>query len=93
MIAQHGTASHLEQVVRKYRNVKCTNEDKAECEQELDRELEEEKEEDVSAETLLTVDVLQQRDVATHDQIMDLYQLTWQYYAAISAAICDTIRK
>jgi hypothetical protein len=39
MIAQHGTASHLEQVVRKYRNVKCTNEDKAEREQELDREL------------------------------------------------------
>jgi hypothetical protein len=76
MIAQHGIASHLKQVVRKYRNVKCSNEDKAECEQELDRELEKEKEEDISAETLLAVDVLQQRGVATHDQIMDLYQLT-----------------
>jgi hypothetical protein len=39
MIAQYGTASHLEQVVRKYRNVKCANEDKAEREQEQDREL------------------------------------------------------
>jgi hypothetical protein len=57
MIAQHGTASHPEQVVAV-------------------SELEEEKEEDVSAETLLAVDVLQQRGVATHDQIMDLYQLT-----------------
>jgi hypothetical protein len=57
MIAQHGTASHPEQVVAV-------------------SELEEEKEEDVSAETLLAVDVLQQRGVATHDQIMDLCQLT-----------------
>jgi hypothetical protein len=32
--------------------------------------------EDVSAETLLAVDVLQQRGVATHDQIMELCQLT-----------------
>ena len=39
MIAQYGTASHLEQVVRKYRKVTCDNEDKAEREQEQDREL------------------------------------------------------
>jgi hypothetical protein len=32
MIAQHGTASHVEQVVRKYRNVCCANEDRAELE-------------------------------------------------------------
>jgi hypothetical protein len=32
MIAQYGTASHVEQVVRKYRNVGCANDDRAELE-------------------------------------------------------------
>ncbi len=39
MIAQHGTATHVEQVVRKYRNVNCANEDRAELEQAEDRKL------------------------------------------------------
>jgi hypothetical protein len=38
LIAQHGTASHVEQVVRKYRSVQSANEDKAELEQEQKRE-------------------------------------------------------
>jgi hypothetical protein len=38
MIAQHGTASHVEQVVRKYRNVCSANEDRAELEQEDKRQ-------------------------------------------------------
>ena len=33
MIAQHGTASHVEQVVRKYRNVRRANEERAELEE------------------------------------------------------------
>ena len=39
LIARHGTATHVEQVVRKYRNLKNADEDKAEIEQERDREL------------------------------------------------------
>jgi hypothetical protein len=39
MIARHGTASHVEQVVRKYRSVKSADEHKAEIEQEQNREL------------------------------------------------------
>jgi hypothetical protein len=38
MIAQHGTASHVEQVVRKYRSVCCANEDRAELEVEEKRQ-------------------------------------------------------
>ena len=39
LIARHGTASHVEQVVRKYRSVKSVDEDDAEIEQHQDREL------------------------------------------------------
>ncbi len=39
LIARHGTASHVEQVIRKYRSVTSANEDKAEIEQEQTREL------------------------------------------------------
>jgi len=39
LIARHGTATHVEQVVRKYRNVNRVNEDKEEIEQEQNREL------------------------------------------------------
>ncbi len=39
LIARHGTASHVEQVVRKYRSIKSTDEDKEEIEQEQNREL------------------------------------------------------
>ena len=38
-IAQHGTASHVEKVVAKYRNVTCADEDKPEIDQERDRKL------------------------------------------------------
>jgi hypothetical protein len=39
LIAQHGTASHVEQVVRKYRSENRADEDKTEIEQQQDREL------------------------------------------------------
>ena len=39
LIARHGTATHVEQVVRKYRSVQSANEDKVEIEQQQDREL------------------------------------------------------
>jgi hypothetical protein len=39
MIAQHGTASHVEKVVAKYKNVSCADEDKTEKEQEDARSL------------------------------------------------------
>ncbi len=38
-IAQHGTASHVEQVVAKYKKVACPNEDKAEVDREQARKL------------------------------------------------------
>lgn len=34
MFAQYGTASHVEQIVRKYRNVKCANDEKSAIKQE-----------------------------------------------------------